>query len=730
MNQRSQAVEDAELGAPAADVGSDRPTHLRSDVSRVAAVFFAFTGFAVLSWLSFGSWEGPSFFYPAAGVTVAAMMLSRRSLWPWFAVAVFAAEVLVDSFYKSPLWVSAGFAAANVVEPIIGASLVLAWCGGRPDLRIRRHFAGFVAGACVIAPIVGGLIGGTFVSVHYGSPWLGATVTWWAGDALGVLVMATPVLLWTVQASAVRRRPWEMAGVLALTAALSVATLWTDVPPSILILAVLALAAFRLNMLGAAIAGAVAALLANIMTTHGRGIFSSTGAPRETQVALTQIYVAVIVVVALLIAQEAAARLNAVRERELERRERVRLETLARLARQLSAALTPEDIGEALEDQVINEAGAKALSLGLLSPDGRRLDWITASGFPAAMIEEVRAEVDLDTPTLANDAFRSGAPLTVQSASEYAAGYPHRAHWMSVTGTESVAAWPLAAGGDPFGVLQLTWSERQSFDEAQLAYASAVATMVSQALVRAQIYADEHARAAVLHTLAQPVARVDTVGMEYCAQYESADSDRGLGGDWYSVMALPGGRTYLAIGDVIGHGLLSVEDMAQMRSTGNAYAHLGLSAAQILTELNRFAAHQIQGEFATNLVAIFDPEARTLSYSSAGHPPAMLHRAETGEVLRLSDASGQMLGPFDDAVYPQATVAIEQDDVLIMYTDGLVEHYDADLNVGLDHLEQVVAAWPPDALLDCEALARDVAPDSHDDDVCLLVVRFDPDNAD
>jgi hypothetical protein len=391
--------------------------------------------------------------------------------------------------------------------------------------------------------------------------------------------------------------------------------------------------------------------------------------------------------------------------------------------------LSPEDIGEALADQVINEAGAKALTLGLVSSDGVRLDWITDFGFPDAMREEARTEVDIDTRTLANDVFRSGTPMRVQTASEYAARYPDRAHWMSFTGTESIVAWPLAAGGDPFGVLQLTWSNPQPFDEAQLAYISAVATMTSQALVRAKVYADEHARAAVLHSLAQPVAQVHTVGMEYRALYEPADSDRGLGGDWYSVMALPDRRTYLAIGDVIGHGLLSVEDMAQMRSTGNAYAHLGLSTAQILTELNRFAAHQIQGEFATSLVAIFDPEAGTLTYSSAGHPPAMLRRAATGEVLRLSEASGQMLGPFDDAVYAQATVTVASGDVLIMYTDGLVEHHDADLNVGLGHLEGVVAAWPPGALLDCEALARDVAPDSHDDDVCLLVVRFGSNDA-
>ena len=726
MNLRERSPEDAGRLDSDAGAGSRRRTHLGSDVSRVAAVFFAFTGFAVLSWVSFGSWEGPSFFYPAAGVTAAAMMLSRRSLWPWFAAAVFAAEVLVDNFYKSPLWVSAGFAAANVAEPIIAAALVLAWCGGRPDLRIRRDFAGFVLGACVVAPIAGALIGGTLVSAYYGSPWLDATVTWWAGDALGILVLATPILLWTVQASVVRRRPWEMAGVLALTAALSVVTFWTDLPPAILILPVLALAAFRLNMLGAAMAGSLAALLANIMTARGRGLFASTGAPRENQVTLTQIFVAVIMVVALLIAQEAAARANAVRERELERRERMRLETISRLARQLSAALSPGDIGGALRDEVINEAGAKALALGLLSKDGSRLDWIASSGFPPAMVEEDRTEIDLDTRTLANDVFRSGTPMRVQTASEYTARYPDRAHWMSFTGTESIVVWPLAAGGDPFGVLQLTWSNPQPFDEAQLAYISAVATMTSQALVRAKVYADEHARAAVLHSLAQPVARVDAVGMVYCALYEPADSDRGLGGDWYSVMALPDRRTYLAVGDVIGHGLLSVEDMAQMRSTGNAYAHLGLSTAQILTGLNRFAAHQIKGEFATNLVAIFDPEAGTLTYSSAGHLPAILRRGATGEVLRLSDASGQMVGPFDDAAYSQAIVTVESGDVLIMYTDGLVEHYDADLNAGVGHLEGVVAAWPPGALLDCEALARDVAPDTHDDDVCLLVVRFDP----
>lgn len=699
---------------------------LFGDVRRVLAVFVVFAGLAVLSWESFGSWGGPSFFYPAGGVTAAAMMTSRRTLWPAIAGAVVVAEVLVDTLYGSPLWVSGGFAAANVVEPLIGASLVLAGCRGRPDLRVRRDFAVFLVGACAIAPVFGALIGGTVSSLHSGSPWHTAVLTWWSGDAVGVLVMASPILLWGVQSYVVRRRPWELGAVLVVTGVLSVATFWTDFPPSILILPVLAWAAFRFDMLGAAIGGAVAAFLANIVSIYGRGLYIDVHLSQAGRVAVTQIYVAVIVVVAMLIAQEAAARSDAVRERENERRERIRLESLARLALQLSAALTPQDIGKALENQLLNEAGARAFNLGLVSSDGATLEWVTRSGYPAAMLSEFGSGVAMTQPAVATDAVRYGVPIVIHNVGQYLDTYPGLARWSQLSGAESVVGWPLSAGGKPFGALVLVWSEPQDIETAQRAYISAVATMVSQALVRAKVYADEHARAAVLHSVAQPVTPVDTVGLDYRALYLPADDAHGLGGDWYSVMAVPGGRTYLSVGDVIGHGLLSVEDMAQLRSTGNAYAHMGLSAAQVLTEMNRYAASQIKGDFATTLVAIFDPEFGSLSYSSAGHPPALLRRAASGEVVRLADASGPMIGPFDDTVYLQSTVSVDPGDILVMYSDGLVEHYNEDVQTGIAHLEDVVAAWPPEALLDCEALVRDVAPTPHDDDVCLLTVRFGP----
>lgn len=690
----------------------------------VLFVFLAFGTFAVLSWESFGSDGGPSFFYPAAGVTVAAMMLSRRVVWPWICLAVVVAEILVDTHYGSTLRVAVQFAAANVVEPLIGASLVLAWCGGRPDLRERRDFVGFLVGACLIAPVIPALIGGHAIAGDGGPPWQGAALTWWAGDAVGVLVMASPILLWPDQAGVLRRRPWETAAALLVTGGLSVGSFWSDLPPSVLVLPVLAWAAFRLDMLGAAAAGAVAAFLANIMTTRGEGLFASEQVSPENQVVLVQIYIAVIVVVAMLIAQEAGARLRAVRERDVERRERVRLETLSMLAHRLSAALTPKDIGEALLDHVLDEGGAQAVNLGLVSSDGERLEWITTSGYPPPLLDRFGDGTPLGQRSVANDVVRFGTPIDLRTAQQYAQAYPALAQWPVDAGAETIVGRPLECGGDPFGALVLVWTEAQPLDTAQLAYISAVATMVSQALVRARVYADEHARAAVLHSVAQPLAQVDAAGLHYRALYRSANTAHGLGGDWYSVLNLDGRRTYLAVGDVLGHGLTAVEDMAQLRSAGNAYAHLGLMPARVLAELDRLANRVSRAEFATSAVAVFDPGTGVLTYSSAGHPPPLLRSAATGAVIRLDAARGPVLGLLDDVGYSESTVQVADGDVLVMYSDGLVEHDEYDIQAGITHLERVIANWPPDALLDCEALAEDVAPTPHTDDLCLVVVRF------
>ncbi len=691
-----------------------------------AVVFLAFGVGAILSWKSFGSAIGPAFFYPPAGVAVAAMLLTRRVLWPAVVAAIMAAEMLVDIYFGNDLWQAAGFGVANVVEPLVGATLALTWCRGRPNLGRRRDFWIFIAAACLVGPMFGGLIGGTVSSAYDHTPWLNAVGNWWAGDALGVLVVGAPILLWATQSYVVRQRRWETLGVLAATVGLSVIAFWGDTPPSVLILPVLAWAALRLDMLGAALSGAVVAVLANVMTSSGHGMFATMEAADGTRIILTQVFVATIVVVGMLIAQEASARVNAVRERESERRERLRMESLAGLAQRLSAALTPHDIGEALTAYLLNEAGATSLNLGLLSPDAQELNWVVMEGYPQAVLDEFAGSVALSERTVSTDTARTGQPVIIHNSAEYAATYPSKAHWVRMSGNESVVGWPLTSGGAPFGALLLAWPEPQSLDTAQLAYISAAASMVSQALVRAKIYSDEHARAAVLQAAVLPTGPAEVPGLDVCVTYEPADVAQGLGGDWYDVMVLPKSRTYLAVGDVVGHGLPAVEDMAQLRSAGRALAHQGLPPALLLGELNGFTRDASQGKFATMAVAVFDPAEAVLTYCVAGHPPPFLRRAATGDVLRLGDARGPVLGPMHTATYTEGKIDIAPGDILVMYTDGLVERHGIDIEKGMALAEQIIAGWDGETVLmdSCDRLQDHLAPRPRADDVCIIAVRF------
>ncbi len=697
-------------------------------VALFATVALAYSAGAALAWQSFGAEVTPAFF-PPAGVTVALMLLTPRSRWAVIVAAIVVAEVGVDLYYGVGATGALGYAVANSVEPLVGASLVSAWCQGAPDLRRRRDLAKFLAGACVAGPLVGGLIGGTLTAMSNDAGWTTSVVHWWAGDGVGALVVGAPILLWAKQSHILRSRLPETSLVLVVTALLALTALWWQAPPSLLLLPVMAWAAFRLDVIGAALAGAVVATTVNYMTNSGRGLFSELPVGAPARLAVTQAFIAVLVLVAMLMAQEAAGRVAAVRARETERRERDRLQVLAQLAQVLSASLTPSQIGDAVVKQLYSEAGAQAVALGLVTPDGQRLEWVKTAGYPSLVRDRFAGGIPLDDLTASTDAVRTGKPVVIADPREYQRRYPHSQDLMARTGAEAVINWPLTTGAKAIGLLGLMWTRPQPLDAAQLAYISAVATMVGQGLVRAQVYADEHARAAVLQAAVLPSEPADVADLDVAVSYEPADGEHGLGGDWYDVMALRKQRTYLAVGDVVGHGLPAVEDMAQLRSAGRAMALQGLPPAQLLAELNTFTAHASHGKFATMAVAVFDPQAGTLSYGSAGHPPALLRRARDGKVVRLVDGHGPVLGPIRDATYTQGQVRLEPGDVLVMYTDGLIERPGRDIETGISRAQRLIEHWDADtAVTDgCRQLTEILAVPPRKDDVCVVVVRLRPD---
>ena len=688
-------------------------------------VALAYAAGAVLSWQSFGADITPAFF-PPAGVTVAAMLLTPRSRWWAIVAAIVAAEVIVDLVYGVGVPTALGYAAANSVEPIVGASLVLALCKGVPDLGTRRDLARYLAGACVAGPLVGGLIGGTVSALSNNADWVTAVVHWWVGDGIGALVVGAPILLWPRQAHRLRNRKTETVVVLTITAVLSLAAFWWEAPPSLLLLPMMAWAAFRLDVIGASLAGAVVAFTVNYMTGSGHGPFTETSFSAPVRLAVTQGFIAVMVLVAMLIGQEAAGRVAAVTARETDRRERDRLQILAQLAQRLSAALTPGQIGDEMVKQLYNDAGAQAVALGLVTPDGRRLEWVKTAGYPKLVHDKFAGGVPLDDHTAATEAVRSGRPVVIGESTEYRRRYSDNADLMSLTGAEALVNWPLTSGSKQIGVLSMMWTRPQSLDAAQLAYISAVATLVGQGLVRAQVYADEHARAAVLQAAVLPTEPVDVADLDVAVSYEPADGEHGLGGDWYDVMPLHKQQTYLAVGDVVGHGLPAVEDMAQLRSAGRAMALQGLPPAQLLAELNTFTAHASHGRFATMAVAVWDPAAGAMLWGSAGHPPALLRRSRDGQVVRLVDGHGPVLGPIRDATYTESRVPLEPGDILVMYTDGLVEGRGRDLETGISKAQRLIQGWDTDiALADgCRQLTEMLALRPRQDDVCVVIVRL------
>jgi integral membrane sensor domain MASE1 len=134
-------------------------------------------------------------FFPPAGLTLAALLMTPRRSWPLWLAAVAVAEIWIDLAHGQTIPMASGFAAANVAEPLIGASLFLIFMK-RQGTAPRRDLVRYIVCAVAIGPFIGGMIGGFTATIAGSAGFASTSAKWWLGDALGVLVVATPVLAW------------------------------------------------------------------------------------------------------------------------------------------------------------------------------------------------------------------------------------------------------------------------------------------------------------------------------------------------------------------------------------------------------------------------------------------------------------------------------------------------------------------------------------------------------
>lgn len=213
---------------------------------------------------------------------------------------------------------------------------------------------------------------------------------------------------------------------------------------------------------------------------------------------------------------------------------------------------------------------------------------------------------------------------------------------------------------------------------------------------------------------------------QVAVRYRPATRSLNVCGDWYDFFALPDGdKLAVAVGDVVGHGLEAAGIMGQLRSALSATCHVAAGPAQALEVLGRYA-HSVEGAQSSTVVTAFvDWNRHLITYSSAGHPPPVLLRGD-GSADILDQATDP---PLDAAPQPgprpEAAVPFHDGDILLLYTDGLIERRNQDIDVGLSHLADSLCRHRglgnPESLAD--AVLHDLLPtEGVTDDTALVLV--------
>ncbi len=336
----------------------------------------------------------------------------------------------------------------------------------------------------------------------------------------------------------------------------------------------------------------------------------------------------------------------------------------------------------------------------------------------------IRHEFDDDVPQVR--VMQTNQPLLVPvfDVNEAVAWDSVGARLRAAAKTGSFILCPLPGTDGPIGVIgfALRGDERR-YESADLPLAEEIARRVSPAVENAWRFEREAATAEQLQRVLLPerLAHLDTV--ELAARYLPSSVDVRVGGDWYDSVELPSGELLVAIGDVVGHGGSAATWMGKLRSVVQFCGLDGRGPAATLRHVNDYCKLLPGSDMTTVMIAVYDPVTQRLRFASAGHPPAMVRTAD-GEVRTVWEGRGPPLGALDHPTFEESELTLGPGDLLVLYTDGLVERRAESLDVGLERLEQAVASGTGDVERIADTLIGELlggGPAA--DDVAVLLMR-------
>ncbi|MFD7241504.1 SpoIIE family protein phosphatase [Streptomyces massasporeus] len=342
------------------------------------------------------------------------------------------------------------------------------------------------------------------------------------------------------------------------------------------------------------------------------------------------------------------------------------------------------------------------------------------------------------------ESLRTGRPtvheVTAPAFTAWLARDPARAARVRGFGIHSVMAVPLAARGTTLGVAFFVRHRNQeAFQHDDLVLAGELAARAAVSIDNARRYTRERATAVTLQRSLLPQRLPRQAAVEVASRYLPAGPHAGVGGDWFDVIPLSGARVALVVGDVVGHGLVASATMGRLRTAVRTLADIDLPCDELLTHLDDLVARlnteeesdteggharsaETSGDVgATCLYAVYDPVTRRCCFAAAGHPvPAVVSPDGTVDLVGLPAAPP--LG-VSGLPYEATEVVLPEGSLLVLYTNGLVETPDRDLDTGVHRLREALAR--PAASLDalCDTVLADLLPQRPADDVALLIAR-------
>ncbi|WP_432188049.1 SpoIIE family protein phosphatase [Streptomyces sp. Tue6028] len=345
-------------------------------------------------------------------------------------------------------------------------------------------------------------------------------------------------------------------------------------------------------------------------------------------------------------------------------------------------------------------------------PEGSPQRHCLATGHPV-----LNAVLDLSSPWMLQDGMRSALLRTI--------------------GIHSHLVVPLRARGITMGVATLMrWRTPEAFASDDLLLVEELAARAAVCIDNARRYTREHLSALTLQRSLLPHELQAHMGVEAAYRYLPADTEAGVGGDWFDVLPLSCARVGLVVGDVVGHGINAAATMGRLRTAVHTLADIDLPPDELLSHLDDLvqrlaeeadAAHPtgVEGVVgASCLYCIYDPVTRRATCARAGHPPPAL--AHPDKAVEFPDIpAGPPLG-LGGMPFESAEVDVPDGCVLALYTDGLFTAADGDADTGLERISFALAH--PDRPLEeiCDTIERSLLPERSPDDVAFLVARPRP----